>query len=299
MIRFHRKNNTRFRTKCRGILFKNGICENWRIRNFNQKQVYANHGNESVKPINEMEKLNLSIKHNTIVGLFLGVWIFVFAFIIKPFDDGTLNFRSWILISSGFSILAFLSYMILAFIQKMIFEKTAKWNFSLEIASIIFFHFIYFAGIYFFYKSPVLNGGYDLTTFFVTIFIKVALILTPVIILARRYLIKLIPLKDDILIIRGENKLDILKIKKADLVCISNAQNYVEVFYVENDKLTSKLLRTSLKKLQEDFDFLVQIHRSHLINTAHFKSWRNPNTIMLTQIELPVSKNYKETLLTL
>ena len=93
--------------------------------------------------------------------------------------------------------------------------------------------------------------------------------------------------------------MDILKIKKTDLVCISNAQNYVEIFYVENGKLHSKLIRSSLKKILEDFTFLVQIHRSHLINPSHFKSWRNSNTVILTQIELPVSKNYKESMLAL
>jgi DNA-binding LytR/AlgR family response regulator len=117
-----------------------------------------------------------------------------------------------------------------------------------------------------------------------------------VIVLARRYVIKLIPIKDDVLVFKGENRLDILKINKSDLVCISNAQNYVEIFYLENEKLHSKLIRSSLKKVQDNFGFLVQIHRSHLINPSHFKSWRNANTIILTQIELPVSRNYKDVL---
>ncbi|WP_029270809.1 LytTR family DNA-binding domain-containing protein [Flavobacterium sp. KJJ] len=246
-----------------------------------------------------MKQLNPSIKHNLIVGLLLSLWIFIFAFIIKPFDDGTLNFRSWFLISLGFSVIAFLCYGILAFVQKAVYEKKAKWNSSLEIGSVLFFYVIYLICIYTYYKSPILKGGYDFGQFFSIIFIKVALVVTPVIVLARRYLIKLIPIKDEVLIIRGENKLDVLKISKADLVCISNAQNYVEIFYLENEKLTSKLLRTSLKKVQQDFDFLLQIHRSHLINPMHFKSWRNQNTVLLTQIELPVSKNYKEALLSL
>ncbi|WP_253251077.1 LytTR family DNA-binding domain-containing protein [Flavobacterium sp. ACN6] len=179
------------------------------------------------------------------------------------------------------------------------YNKISKWNLGLETASVIFFFAIYLFGIYAFYKSPILGGGYSFTEFFSIIFVKVALILAPVIILARRYLIKLIPIKDDVLTFVGENKLDILKIKKADLVCISNAQNYVEIFYLENGKLHSKLLRSSLKKVQDDFAFLLQIHRSHLINPMHFKSWRNSSTIILTQIELPVSKNYKESVLTL
>lgn len=246
-----------------------------------------------------MQKLNPSIKYNLIVGLLLSLWIFIFAFIIKPFDDGTLNFRSWILISIGFSVLAFLCYGILAVIQKSIYERIAKWNIGLETGSILFFHLIYLIIIYAYYKSPILKGGYNFAIFFSVIFIKVVLILTPVIILARRYLMKLIPIKEDILTIKGENKLDVLKISQSDLVCISNAQNYVEIFYIENGKLTSKLIRNSLKKVKEDLGFLMQIHRSHLINPIHFKSWRNQNTIVLTQIELPVSKNYKETLLAL
>jgi hypothetical protein len=246
-----------------------------------------------------MKELNPSIKHHLVVGLLIALWIFAFAFIIKPFDDGTLNFRSWFFISFGFSVLAFLCYSVLAVLQNGIYNKISKWNPSLEIGSIVFFFLIYLFGVYSFYKSPILNGGYNFLEFFSIIFIKVALILTPVIILARRYLIKLIPVKEDVLIFTGENKLDILKIKKADLVCISNAQNYVEIFYIENGKLHSKLLRTSLKRILEDFTFLVQIHRSHLINLIHFKSWRNSNTVILTQIELPVSKNYKENVLTL
>jgi hypothetical protein len=243
-----------------------------------------------------MKELNPKIKYHLIVGLLIALWIFIFAFIIKPFDDGTLNFRLWLLISFGFSLLAFLCYAVLAVLQKIVYQKSAKWNIGLEIASIIFFYLIYLMGIFAYYKSPILNGGYSFTAFFSIIFLKVALILTPVLILARRYLIKLIPIKEDVLIIKGENKLDILKIRKTDLVCISNAQNYVEIFYIENAKLHSKLIRSSLKKVQEDFAFLVQIHRSHLINPSHFKSWKDQNTIVLTQIELPVSKNYKETL---
>lgn len=246
-----------------------------------------------------MKQLNISITQNLIVGLLIALWIFIFAFIIRPFDDGTLNFRSWFLISIGFSVFAFLCYGILAMLQKSIYEKISKWNLGLETGSIIFFHLIYLIAIYSYYKSPILNGGYSFREFLVVIFIKVAFVLSPVVVLARRYLLKLIPITEEVLIIRGENKLDVLRINKSDLVCISNAQNYIEIFYIENGSLTSKLLRTSLKNMQKDFSFLLQIHRSHLINPSHFKSWRNSTTIILTQIELPVSKNYKETLLAL
>jgi len=195
--------------------------------------------------------------------------------------------------------MAFVSYSLLTIIQKRVYLKLSRWNTRLEIASLAFFYLIYLIGIYVYYKSPLITGGYSFIQFTTIIFLKLMLISAPVIILARRYLIKLIPIKEDILTIKGDNKLDIIKIKKSDLICVSNSQNYIEIFYTDNGQLKSKLIRYSLKKIQEDFNFLVQIHRSHLINPSHFKSWKNPNTISLTQIELPVSKNHKEQLLSL
>lgn len=246
-----------------------------------------------------MSIINPSIKHHFIIGILISIWTFLFAFIIRPFDDGTLNFRLWLLISIGFSLMLFVSYSLLAIIQKRVYLKLSRWNIRLEIASLVFFYLVYLIGIYIYYKSPLIGGGYSFIEFTTIIFLKLMLISAPVIILSRRYLIKLIPIKEDMLKIKGDNKLDILKIKKSDLICVSNAQNYIEIFYTDNGQLKSKLIRYSLKKIQEDFDFLVQIHRSHLINPSHFKYWKNPNTIFLTQIELPVSKNYKEQLLSL
>ena len=244
-----------------------------------------------------MKKLNPSIKHHLLIGIFISIWLFIFAFFIKPFDDGTISSKMWLLISVGFSGIAFLCYGLLAVIQKMIYQKVSKWNVGFEIISLIFFQLLFLVITYSYYKSPVLNGGYDFLEFSRIIILKSALISTPILILARGYSVKLIPIKDDYISIRGENKLDILKIKKQDLVCVSNSQNYVEIFFIEESQLKIKLIRSSLKKVQSDFDFLVQIHRSHLINPTHFKAWKNQDTISLTQIELPVSKNYKEHLL--
>lgn len=253
-----------------------------------------------------MKKLNPSIKHHLLIGIFISIWLFIFAFFIRPFDDGTINLKMWLFISIGFSFISFLCYGILAVLQKSIHQKLLKWNIGLEIVSLVFFHLLFLASTYLYYKSPVLNGGYDFFEFLRVIILKLALISTPVIVLSRIYSVKLIPTKvenmlsqNGHIIIRGENKLDILKIKANDLVCVSNAQNYVEIFFLDESQLKVKLIRSTLKKIQNNFDFLVQVHRSHLINPSHFKSWKNQDTIFLTQMEVPVSKNYKEFLLSL
>jgi len=246
-----------------------------------------------------MHKLNPSIKHHIIIGALLGVWIFAFAFIIRPFDDGTLNFKVWVLMSLGFSIGSILSYTVLAVVQKAVFQKLLKWNIVFEIASLTFFTVLYLLCTYVYYKSSIINGGYNFIEFLTNIFLKASLITTPIIILARIYILRFIPVKEDFITIRGENKLDFLKIKNSDLVCVSNSQNYVEIYFIDNDQLKTKIIRSSLKKIEAEFDFLTRVHRSHLINPPHFKSWKNQNTISLTQIEIPISKNYKENLVSL
>jgi len=246
-----------------------------------------------------MNTLNPSIKHHTIIGALLSVWAFLFAFFARPFEHGKMNLQVWIYVSVGFSILVFLSYIAVIWYQKMVYQKLALWNTTLEISTYFIFYLVYTLSTYAYYMSPIIKGVYGFSEFLIKIIINVILILTPLLFAARWYSIKLIPSKTDDIVIKGDNKLDILKIKQSELICISNSQNYVEIFFLEKDQLKTKLIRSSLKKIQSDFDFLIQTHRSHLINPSHFKSWKDSNTISLTQIEIPVSKNYKNSLLSL
>jgi len=201
-----------------------------------------------------MNKLNPSIKHHLIIGVLLSLWIFAFAFFIKPFDDGILNF-DWTHISISFSLIAFLCYSVVTILQKTIYQKIMKWSIGLEIITLLFFHLLYLVVTYIYYKSPIYNGLYTFFEFFSIIALKSVFILTPILILARKYTIKLIPVKEDVLTIYGDNKLDILKVNKSDLICITNSQNYVEIFFIQNGQLNSKLIRSSLKKIQKDLGF--------------------------------------------
>jgi hypothetical protein len=246
-----------------------------------------------------MKTLNLTLKHQILIGIALSLWSFLFAFFSRPFEHGNMDFQKWIYVSIGYSIIAFIAYFLVSLWQNYIYEKLSKWNNFLEISVYILFYILYTIMTYLYYKSSVIEGNYELSQYLINIIFNIILIFTPLIFFVRRYAFKLIHSKEDFITIKGENKLDILKIKQSDLICISNSQNYVEIFFLENNELNSKLLRSSLKKIQSDFKFLIQIHRSHLINPSHFKMWKDSTTISLTQIELPVSKNYKNQLLSL
>lgn len=246
-----------------------------------------------------MTKLNPSVKHHLLLGGLISLWIFLFAFFIRPFAHGSMNLQLWISVSVGFSLIAFVSYVLTTGVQNFIYNRTLKWNAVLETSILAFFYFTYSISTYVYYKSSFIKGNYEFLEFLEKITLNSALIFIPILILARRYSIKLIPEKENYVTITGENKFDVLKIKMNELVSVSNSQNYVEIFFIDNGQLKTKLIRTSLKKIQNDFDFLIKVHRSHLINPSHFKSWKNQNTISLTQMELPVSKNYKDQLLSI
>ncbi|WP_394749177.1 LytTR family DNA-binding domain-containing protein [Spongiimicrobium salis] len=246
-----------------------------------------------------MNKLNLSIKHHLFIGFFLSIWIFSFAFFIRPFEKDYLTYN-WTAISIGFGLIAFPCYAIVALLQRVIYQRFLRWHIGFELFMLLLFYLLYSVGTYLYAISPIFNGGiYTFPEFFYLIIFKPIFIFTPIILLARIYLIRLIPVKEDKITITGENKLDILKIRPSDLICITNAHNYVEIFFMEGGQLSSKLIRSSLKTIKEDWDFLIQVHRSHLINPIHFKSWKDANTILLTQIEIPVSKNYRHHVLSL
>lgn len=242
-----------------------------------------------------MNKLNPSIKHHLLIGVLISFWIFIFTFYIKPFDTGIAYF-DWNKISIGFSIIAFVCYGIVAILQKTVYNKLSKWNVGFEISAILSFHILNLVATYVYYKSSFFNGIFNFLEFSNLIF-QSAIIFTPILILARIYVIRLMPVKfekENVLTIKGENKLDLLKIHRSDLVCITNSQNYVEIFFVQNGQLSSKLIRSSLKKMKTELDFLIKVHRSHLINPIHFRSWKNPYTIILTHTEVPVSKTFKK-----
>lgn len=246
-----------------------------------------------------MKRVNPSIKHHTIIAALLCIWSFLFAFFVRPFEHGEMDLQKWVNVSVGFSLAAFLSYFLMACVQNIVYRKTQRWNSRLEIGAYLLYYSIYITVTFPYYKSAIIAGYYSFWEFFSIIIFPIFLIVTPVLFLARRYSIKLIPEETPEITIKGDNKLDVLNIKKSDLICVSNSQNYVEIFYLDNDILKTKLIRSSLKKILSEVDFLIQVHRSHLINPTHFKSWKDSNTISLTKMELPVSKNYKNSLLSL
>lgn len=102
---------------------------------------------------------------------------------------------------------------------------------------------------------------------------------------------------------KDENGKIMLAIKPTQLLLLKSENNYTSVFFLQNEKVEKKLIRTNLKKLENElieFPYLLRIHRSYMVNLENIASVQRKKgsfQILLTQLpEMPlkVSETYKE-----
>jgi len=245
-------------------------------------------------------KLSTSYKHHLLVAIIIGVWLVLFLVLIAPFDTADLPMPIRVRILPPYGLISIAAYFALIPAQNWVFRKTGKWNTLFEAVFLLTFNVMVWIGSYGYYKTDIINGEYSFSKFTLEVYYPIFFIILPILIFVRWYLNKKAPdPASDKIVLSGENKLDVLQIKQSDLICISSADNYVEVTYLTKEGINKKLLRTTLKNAHAQKPELVKVHRSHVINPEHFKEWKDSNTILLTEIELPVSKSYKQNLLSL
>lgn len=247
-------------------------------------------------------KLNTSYKHHLICASILAIWLVSFLILIAPFDVSDLSFAIRLQILPPYGLLTLVGYMVLVPLQNRVFKQYGRWTVALEVSFLLVFNLMLLGACFMYYQSDIINGEYPFTKFTLEVYYPIFFIVLPLLVLSRWYLNKKAPDPDPDsgkIVLTGENKLDVLNLNRSDLISISSADNYIEIHYLLNQELRTKLLRTSLKTIHEQHPVLLKVHRSHLINPMHFKEWKDANTIVLTQLELPVSKNYKKSVLAL
>lgn len=102
--------------------------------------------------------------------------------------------------------------------------------------------------------------------------------------------------------LKDENDKIVLVIKPQQLLLLKSENNYTSVFFLQNEQVEKKLIRTNLKKLEnelKEFPNLLRIHRSYMINLTHIDSVdrkKGSFQLLLTQLPdmpLKVSETYK------
>ena len=72
----------------------------------------------------------------------------------------------------------------------------------------------------------------------------------------------------------SDNQNENFEIRSNQLLCIKAEGNYCNVFYVENEQVVNKLIRTSLKKFENKFQNLSEIKRCHKSFIVNMKNVR-------------------------
>ena len=105
----------------------------------------------------------------------------------------------------------------------------------------------------------------------------------------------MIPFRDEKGILR-------FSVKREDLLYLEAADNYVLIHYLDGDKQLKYMIRTTLKRIEQEFSGknLVRCHRSFIINIDHVRTIRKEKEGLIINFEspvnitVPISKTYLE-----
>lgn len=242
-------------------------------------------------------------KYHLLLGLVLSIWLYAFLVLVGPFDaqDITLQIRTFLMI--GYGLVFFVGYAVFIPIQNQIYRIHGKWKFAHEVVFVLVFCVFVLPFCFMYYKTEAVNGTYTFSQFSTGVYLPIVALLAPVI-FGGRFLIgrfgqesDLEQMRDKKITLRGDHKLDILQVPLDALVAVEAANNYVEVHYLNDRQPQKKLLRSTLSKVATTVPDLVKVHRSFLVNSTHFIEWKDSSTILVSHLEVPVSKKYKSILL--
>ena len=100
---------------------------------------------------------------------------------------------------------------------------------------------------------------------------------------------------------KGQGSKDQITISLANFLYGKSHDNYVELYYLENELLKKFLIRTSLSNLSKSLNNLVVVrcHRSYIVNLLRVSAIKGRNREMTLNIDafhgvIPVSKSYKK-----
>ncbi len=100
---------------------------------------------------------------------------------------------------------------------------------------------------------------------------------------------------------RGEMR---LSVKRENLLLVESADNYICVWYINNEKVHKSMIRTSMRRICEQMegDGLQRCHRSYMVNFDHVKIIRRNKEGTFIELgeegvpNIPISKTYADSI---
>lgn len=269
--------------------------------------------------MNRFDQLTQKIK--TELGLFLSISLGVFLFILffQPFPPLYFNFNNTLLFAAGLAAIIFIFIVLIRSVFPWLLNGGDGLRKSLPAYAEGFIIFIFSTLASEFYLRFV---GSISITFFITVKVMIICLAPPLILGIHDKLAllkvqvydsseekdalrkKIERYEDDYLNktveFKSENINENFSLHIAEVVFIRSADNYVEIFFKDDKALNRRLIRNTLKSMEQQikpFSFLIRCHRICIVN-IHFveKLNRTNNSYWLNlrgyDERLPVSRQY-------
>jgi signal transduction histidine kinase len=227
---------------------------------------------------------------NAVLGAII---VTVFLRIFQPFGFGQAPVTNLNLFALGYGLVTFLTLIAFAFFERILPDwfVEERWTVGKNILLYVFLIFC-IGSINLYYTSFMTGMPLSLKTFFnfqlytlsITFIVVSALTMVKYFKMVNFYRAEGLKVQEEvesikeeeeknpiaenpIIVFKSENEKENLQIPLTSLLYIEAADNYCKFFYQINGKLTSSILRSSLKKIEEQVTYpeLFRCHRTYIV----------------------------------
>jgi hypothetical protein len=244
-----------------------------------------------------------SIRRKVLIGLILCVYLSFIVIVLEPFDTSQFEADNKTALLSGYGILIFVTFVIYSSIENIWYFKVGKvWSVRYEIITTLLFSLFSGTVLYLYNRFIVNRADFTIATYWrflsVTVACMIPVFIPPMLYLRQKLGECIIPPAKNSITLIGENKNEILRMEKEELLFIRAVENYVEICFIDkNQKVISKTFRQTLSNVCEQLPFLEKCHRSYLVNASAIKEIAGNSqgakiSFIVGEKEIPLSKTY-------
>ena len=241
-------------------------------------------------------------------AFFLGFFVSLILIGLKPFEKSIIDHPYITLVRIGVGVICTTVY-ILGYEIILKWFKNVKFNYLKLILFDFFISLVSVIFIFLYDRFIVVKDGYVTFGFLLEYILVLGLPFYPVILFIFHFLKTAVfpiqiylpiakeDLKEDILYIEQDNASIGFSTNLNQLLYIQSQDNYIEIHYLKDGDYTKHLMRGTLKKLLNDFPFLLKVHRSFIVNPYKVECLVGNYTkaaisLKNVDVSIPVSKSY-------
>jgi len=250
-------------------------------------------------------------RHQFLIGITLGFFIAFLVIFLEPMGANNYSNPYKNLYFAGYGVLVFLNYLLFVFLSNIYMHFLKIWNWLEE----ILFSFLLISTVIiitFFYTELFINKrteSLNLVTFlwwYKSMFLGFGII-TSILMLVLRHYYGTNPLVSEKIktlgsftteevaqeiVIKGALKKDFFTCVPNHILYIKSEDNYVLIYHITPQGIKEKMLRGTLKHIQNQLSNFLKVHRSFIINPIHIKELKGNaqnGKLYLSGVDTPIT----------